>query len=588
MTANKGFGKDSSSKPKPSLNIVTRLSEVSKLIDLGNLESALSNLKLIQVSQVKRGSLLNSLGLAFAQRGDKHNAIDAFRHAVQAQPVNCEYLYNCSVAALNLELLDESKSNLEKLISISPDIAEAYYNLGNIYRCELGFEKAKECYEIALSLQSNNLLFIYNYALTLQDMNLAEDAISCYMKLLSLEPAHSIALNNIGNAYISLEKYELAVTFLEKALSIEPSLHVAHYNLANALRILRLLPKSIQTYRRALELCVADPDYYWNFANALLLNGEYVEGLENYEYRWQLSENKPKLHSEPPPPAELLWDGTNHCGVDEILLICEQGLGDAIQFLRYAKYLKNLGHKIGIVAPKKLHELIRISDLSDSVYSSSDVVKNFKWLPIMSLPRVLGVTPSNPLSSEPYIKTTSEKTFYWKEKIYSEYSFVISLNWSGNAQPNNDGFDNRALPLEAFRPLSSKKSVTFLSLQKGLGSEQLSTCSFKDKFVNCQQEIDDAWDFLDACAIMMNCGLIITSDTVVAHLAAALGRPTWLLLHANSEWRWGIEGDRTFWYPSVRLFRQQEWGNWDEVMNRVALELDKFLSDKNHLVFQEG
>ena len=267
MTANKGFGKNSHSKSKISLNIVARLNEVSKLIELGKFESALSNLKLIQDSEVKRGSLLNSLGLAFAQRGDTHNAIDAFRHAVQAQPVNCEYLYNCSVAALNLELIDESKSNLEKLISITPDIAEAHYNLGNIYRRELGFEKAKECYEIALSLQSNNLLAIYNYALTLQDMNLAEDAISFYKSLLSLDPFHCMALNNIGNAYISLEQYAEAATFLKKAISIDPFLDIAHYNMGNALRLLRLVPESILSYGNALEFNAEDPDYHWNLAN---------------------------------------------------------------------------------------------------------------------------------------------------------------------------------------------------------------------------------------------------------------------------------------------------------------------------------
>jgi hypothetical protein len=124
-------------------------------------------------------------------------------------------------------------------------------------------------------------------------------------------------------------------------------------------------------------------------------------------------------------------------------------------------------------------------------------------------------------------------------------------------------------------------------MQKGLGSEQLLTCSFRDQFVSCQQEVDETWCFLDAAAILMKCSLLITSDTSVAHLAAGLGKPTWLLLHANSEWRWGIEGDTTFWYPSMRLFRQRERGNWDEVMNRVALELDEFVSEQNHLISQE-
>jgi tetratricopeptide (TPR) repeat protein len=440
---------------------------------------------------------------------------------------------------------------------------------------------------MALSLEPNNSEFIYNYALTLQDMSLVEDAISCYQRLLLLEPEHCIALNNIGNAYFSLGEYRLAVRYLEQALEIDPLLHIAYFNLGNALRLLRLIPEAILSYRKALDINCSEPDYHWNLANALLLNGDYREGLEKYEYRWQVLKDSPTLCSDLFPCSELLWDGTNHCDGDEILLICEQGLGDAIQFLRYGKYLKNLGLKVGIIAPEKLHDLIRISELSDNIYRSDDVVKNFKWVSIMSLPRVLGVTPTNPLTSEPYLNTTSEKSSYWKEKIYSENSFIIALNWSGNAQPSNHGLDNRALPLEAFQPLSLSQSVSFLSLQKGLGSEQLLTCSFRDHFLSCQQEIDDTWCFLDAAAILMNCNLLITSDTSVAHLASALGRPTWLLLHANSEWRWGLEGDTTFWYPSIRLFRQRELGNWDEVMHRVSLELDKVVSEQKLPTFKE-
>jgi hypothetical protein len=473
------------------------------------------------------------------------------------------------------------------LISISPDIADAHYNLGNIYRRELNYAKAKECYKIALSLQETNSIFMYNYALTLQDMNLVDDAISSYKRLLSLEPFHCMALNNIGNAYISLEKYAEAVTYLEKVISIDPFLDIAHYNMGNVLRLLRLVPESILSYRKALDLNAEDPDYHWNLANSLLLNGDYCEGLEKYEYRWQVIKNLPKLCSELLTSPELLWDGVNHSDGDEILLICEQGLGDALQFLRYGKYLRNSGFKVGIVASKKLHELIRVSGLSDAIYFSDDVIKDFKWISIMSLPRALGVTPTNSLIAEPYLNTTTEKSCYWNDRICSENSFIIALNWSGNAQPNNHGLDNRSLPLEAFRPLASNKSVTFLSMQKGLGSEQFLTCSFRDQFVSCQQEVDDTWCFLDAAAILMKCSLLITSDTSVAHLAAGLGRPTWLLLHTNSEWRWGLEGESTFWYPSMRLFRQHERGNWDEVMNRVALELEKFLSEQNSPISQE-
>jgi ADP-heptose:LPS heptosyltransferase len=114
-----------------------------------------------------------------------------------------------------------------------------------------------------------------------------------------------------------------------------------------------------------------------------------------------------------------------------------------------------------------------------------------------------------------------------------------------------------------------------LSLQKGFGSEQLESCSFKDRFVSCQDQINATWDFLETAAIIANCDLVITSDTSVAHLAGGMGKTTWLLLKKVPEWRWGLDGDTTFWYPSMRLFRQSEPGNWNEVMERVAEELQK-------------
>ena len=123
--------------------------------------------------------------------------------------------------------------------------------------------------------------------------------------------------------------------------------------------------------------------------------------------------------------------------------------------------------------------------------------------------------------------------------------------------------------------LTRNKNFKFLSLQKGFGSEQLDNCSFLNQFVECQPEINNTWDFLENAAIVENCDLIITSDTSIAHLAGGLGKATWLLLQHIPEWRWGLERENTFWYPSMRLFRQKDRNNWQEVMERVSLAITK-------------
>ena len=136
-------------------------------------------------------------------------------------------------------------------------------------------------------------------------------------------------------------------------------------------------------------------------------------------------------------------------------------------------------------------------------------------------------------------------------------------------------YKGRSIPLETFATLARNHNFKFLSLQKGFGSEQLDHCSFKNKFVECQPQIDRTWDFLENTSIIDNCDLIITSDTSIAHLAGGMGKPTWLLLHHPPDWRWGLAGENTFWYPSRRLFRQKERRNWKEVMERVSIAITK-------------
>ena len=160
----------------------------------------------------------------------------------------------------------------------------------------------------------------------------------------------------------------------------------------------------------------------------------------------------------------------------------------------------------------------------------------------------------------------------------SKDDLIVAINWQGNPSTETNQLRGRSLPLETFSTLASCENVSFLSLQKGFGSEQLESCSYRDKFISCQDQISESWDFLDTGAIIANCNLVVTSDTADAHLAGGMGKETWLLLQYVPDWRWGMEGDTSFWYPSMRIFRQKESGNWSEVLNQVAKELHIFVS----------
>jgi hypothetical protein len=247
--------------------------------------------------------------------------------------------------------------------------------------------------------------------------------------------------------------------------------------------------------------------------------------------------------------------------------------------MRYVIPLRNQGVAVSLCALPKLHSLIQASGIDPSPLTpeQANQVTDGRWIPLLSVPRHLEVSPSHPIITEPYIKTTDELIAKWKSILAAEQNNIIGINWQGDPKTEKIEFKGRSFPLETLAPIAQTTNTSLLSLQKGFGSEQLENCSFKDRFVSCQDQISETWDFLETAAIIANCGLVITSDTSIAHLAGGMGKPTWLLLKKVPEWRWGLEGETTFWYPSMRLFRQSERGNWNELMERVAEELQKHL-----------
>ena len=190
-----------------------------------------------------------------------------------------------------------------------------------------------------------------------------------------------------------------------------------------------------------------------------------------------------------------------------------------------------------------------------------------QWIPLLSIPRYLKVCPSDPIITDPYIKTTNTLDEKWSKILATEKKPIVGINWQGNPNTEKTGLAGRSLALKAFALIAKNSQISLLSLQKGFGSEA-DTCSFKKRFVGCQDHISKTWDFLETAAIIANCDLIITSDTSIAHLAGGMGKPTWLLLHKVPDWRWGLTGHTSFWYPSMRLFRQQKRGNWKEVIEK--------------------
>jgi ADP-heptose:LPS heptosyltransferase len=203
------------------------------------------------------------------------------------------------------------------------------------------------------------------------------------------------------------------------------------------------------------------------------------------------------------------------------------------------------------------------------------------WTSLLSLPLHLGVTPTQPRSTKPYIIADPERHAKWSRLLQNKKKPVIGIHWQGNLKRDIlNPAEKRSFELEEFAPIAREHDCIFVSLQQGPGSEQLESCSFRRQFSQHQEQINKSGDFQEIAAIAFSCDLVITNDTCMAHLAGAMGQRTWLLLQQTPDWRWGMTGDGTFWYPTMRLFRQKERGNWQIVIDSISRELHKLFDSQ--------
>ena len=294
----------------------------------------------------------------------------------------------------------------------------------------------------------------------------------------------------------------------------------------------------------------------------------WVDGLAPWEeFEWRFVNNFIVPHVV---PKSKKWVGEKLNTNETLTIVSEQGLGDTIQFMRFLPYLSKMGYSIDFIADKRLHSIIKASGINENPIPPPEFnkLKQNKWLPLMSLGKILEINPLLKSFESTYIKTNYESDLKWKKILSNENKPIIGINWQGNNKIEIGTFKGRSFPLELFSSILKGNDIKLISLQKGFGTEQLENCSFKEKFIDCQDEIDNVWDFLELSSIMKNCSLIITSDTCVAHLSGGLGIKTWLLLKKVPDWRWGLE-EQQDWYPSVKLLRQNKIDCWEEPIRQI-------------------
>lgn len=454
----------------------------------------------------------------------------SFRRCVELQPLHVEALVNLGFVLGEQDKLAEARACYERAKQIRPDYAEIHHNLGNLHREE----------------------------------GRLDDALACYQRALELRPDYAKAHINRGVAHVARGEIDAAVSALERGVALQPDFAEAHNSLGTVLSVQGKLDEAVARYERAITLKPDYPDAHWNRSLAWLLQGDFARGWADYEWRWRCKRTTPL-----PAYKQPRWDGSPLEG-RTILLFAEQGLGDTLQFIRYAPLIQAKGGRVVVQCQDGLVPLLSRCAGIDHVVGWTAAPPVFDvWTPLLSVPGILGTTLETIPARVPYLFPDPDLVAHWRRELAPVRGFRVGIAWQGS--PRHAWDRHRSVPLALFDPLARVEGVRLVSLQQNHGTDQLKTVADRFPLVNLGELVDKtAGAFMDTAAIVANLDLVISIDSAIAHLAGGLGVPVWVALHYTPDWRWLLHREDSPWYPSLRLFRQSSVGDWPGVFSRMA------------------
>ncbi len=474
-------------------------------------------------------------GLALHQAGHLAEAEGQYRKVLELEPDNADALHFLGVAALHAGRAGEAAELIGKAISLNGAHPDLHDNLGAALAAQGDFAAAVECHRRALELDS------------------------CYAN------AHY----NLGNVFHRMGNLAAAEESYRRALDLLPNDVAARSDLGVTVLLQGRVDEAIDHYRQALRLNPGNPGAHHNLGRALLLKGDLAAGWVEYEWRW-------KCHDFPAKDrgfAQPRWDGSELEG-RTILIHAEQGMGDTIQFIRYAPLVARRGGRVIVECQKPLQRLVRGVDGVSQVIAQGDGLADFDvHLPMMSLPFVFRTTLETIPAGGPYLKVPEGLEFALGEGAGQRLK--VGIVWSGS--PVYGYNRERSCSLTHFLGLAGIDGVALYSLQKGPAKEDLQHSDGAGEVIDLSPRLGD---FADTAAAVRELDLVVSVDTAVPRLAGALGRPVWLALSSPPEWRWLLNREDCPWYPSMRLFRQDSPGDWDSVFQRIGAALAEMARHK--------
>ena len=529
-------------------------------------------------------------------------ALHSFEQAVGLDKNNPAGHYMAGSVQSRLGHLQAARQSFLRAIHINPRHTDACCSLGGVLKALGCYEQALLSYNTAFELDPTHTASYFGCADTLHLLKRLEDAVCCYDRLIARHPDSAGAFNNRGIVLQELKQWDSSVASFTAAIALDATYAEAYYNRANtyikkavsldlmqlaaedyrcalaikpdypdALNNLGSVYKDLHQFdaaRQCFDLCLQqqpdNADAHWNKALNCLVTGALNEGWEEFEWRWKLNNFSSPARNFSQP----VWSGQESLVGKTLLLHAEQGLGDTLQFCRYADWAAKLGAKVVLQVQRPLVRLLGALSGVSAVVALGDTLPNFDLhCPLLSLPLAFKTSLDSIPATVPYLFADTGLAAQWQQVLGPRTQPRVGLVWSGSQIHKND--HNRSLFLQDLLP-HLPQNYQYFSLQKELRSHDVHVLQMHPNIVH---RGDQLADFSDTAALCAQMDAVISVDTSVAHLAAAMGKPVWVLLPYSPDWRWLTKRTDSPWYPSVRLLRAEQPGGWSGALHRLHDEL---------------
>jgi tetratricopeptide (TPR) repeat protein len=530
---------------------------------LGRLVDALDSYGRALTIVPNSGEVLLMQALTLADQGRLDAALSSLNEAIAGQPDFVDAIYNSAVVLERLGRFDDALARCDRVLALNARHAAALANKGNVLHGMQRHAEAVESFDASLEIEPASLEVLCNRAQALLNLRRHLEALDSCDRAIALDAAYAQAWYCRGVVLRRLHRNEDALASLDRVLVLQPDHKLSLYLRGNTLRSLMRHDEALAGFDRVLALDPDDAVAHFARAFVYLQLGDFTRGWPEYEWRWREAQVGIYKRSFVQP----LWLGVEPLEGKTILLHAEQGLGDTLQFCRYAKLVKARGARVIVEVPVPMKSLMAGVEGIDQVVAYGEPLPPFDvQTPLLSLPLAFRTDHATMPVDVPYVQASHERMERWQARLGARTRPRIGIVWSGN--PDHPDDHNRSIPLETLLPALAG-SVEWVSVQKFVRAEEQALLERS----SVRHFGDELADLSDTAALVQCLDGVVSVDTSAAHLAGALGRPLWLMLPYLPDWRWQLDREDCPWYPSARLFRQTRAGEWGDVFERIGASM---------------